>query len=88
MKQTNIDHHIKADVLIIGGGFSGLWAAISAREHVENVVLVDKGPADWGGLGTASGGDRWKARGTNWIALTSDCGSMFAQYRKILEENR
>ena len=39
-------------------------------------------------LGTASGGDRWKARGTNWIALTSDCGSMFAQYRKILEENR
>lgn len=57
MKQTNIDHHIKADVLIIGGGFSGLWAAISAREHVENVVLADKGPADWGGLGTASGGD-------------------------------
>ena len=57
MKSTNIDHHIKADVLIIGGGFSGLWAAISAREHVENVVLVDKGPADWGGLGTASGGD-------------------------------
>ena len=57
MKKTNIDHHIKADVLIIGGGFSGLWAAISAREHVENVVIVDKGPADWGGLGTASGGD-------------------------------
>ena len=46
MKTLKIDHHIKADVLIIGGGFSGLWAAISAREHVENVVLVDKGPAD------------------------------------------
>lgn len=56
MKTLKIDHHIKADVLIIGGGFSGLWAAISAREHVENVVLVDKGPADWGGLGTSSGG--------------------------------
>ena len=39
-------------------------------------------------LGTASGGPRWKARGTNWIALTSDCGSMFAQYRRILEENK
>ena len=39
-------------------------------------------------LGTASGGPRWKARGTNWIALTSDCGGMFAQYRKILEENQ
>ena len=57
MKQTNIDHSIKADVLIIGGGFAGLWAAVSAKEHVENVVVVDKGPADWGGLGTASGGD-------------------------------
>ena len=48
MKHLNIDHHIKADVLIIGGGFSGLWAAVSAREHVSDVVLVDKGPADWG----------------------------------------
>lgn len=57
MKTANLDHHIKADVLIVGAGFSGLWAAISAREHVQNVVLVDKGPLDWGGLGTASGGD-------------------------------
>lgn len=57
MKQTNIDHHIKADVLVIGSGFAGFWTAISAREHVENVVVIDKGPADWGGLGTASGGD-------------------------------
>ncbi len=57
MKHTNIDHRIKADVLIIGAGFSGLWAAIGAKEHVEHVVIVDKGPADWGGLGTASGGD-------------------------------
>lgn len=57
MKQTNIDHSIKADVLIIGGGFAGMWTALSAREHVKNVVIVDKGPADWGGLGTASGGD-------------------------------
>ncbi len=38
-------------------------------------------------LGTASAGPRWKKRGTNWIALTSDYGSMFAQYRKIIGEN-
>lgn len=55
--KADLNHRIKADVLIIGGGFAGLWAAISAREHVENVVLVDKGPQDWGGLGTSSGGD-------------------------------
>ena len=45
------------DVLIIGGGFSGSWAALTARQHVENVLIVDKGPRDWGGLGGMSGGD-------------------------------
>ena len=57
MKQEQFDHTFKADVLIVGGGFSGLWAAISARRFVENVLLVDKGPRGWGGLGTMSGGD-------------------------------
>ncbi len=45
------------DVLVIGGGFSGSWAAMTARQHVENVLIVDKGPRDWGGLGGMSGGD-------------------------------
>ena len=48
---------LHTDVLIIGGGFSGSWAAIKAREHVRNVLMVDKGPRDWGGLGSMSGGD-------------------------------
>ncbi len=38
-------------------------------------------------LGTASGGfPRWKARGINWIAMASDCGCMFAQARKTIED--
>lgn len=45
------------DILVIGGGFSGSWAALTAREHVKNVLIVDKGPRDWGGLGGMSGGD-------------------------------
>lgn len=45
------------DVLIIGGGFSGSWAALTARQHVQDVLIVDKGPRDWGGLGSMSGGD-------------------------------
>lgn len=45
------------DVLVIGGGFSGSWAALTARQHVERVLIVDKGPRDWGGLGGMSGGD-------------------------------
>lgn len=45
------------DVLVIGGGFSGSWAALTARAHVRDVLIVDKGPRDWGGLGGMSGGD-------------------------------
>jgi succinate dehydrogenase/fumarate reductase flavoprotein subunit len=34
---------VEADLLIVGSGFAGLWAAIRAREEgVERVVLVDK----------------------------------------------
>ena len=48
---------LNADVLIVGGGFAGMWAAKKARDHVENVLIVDKGPRDWGGLGSMCGGD-------------------------------
>jgi succinate dehydrogenase/fumarate reductase flavoprotein subunit len=33
----------ETDVLILGGGVTGLWAAIKAKEHVEKVTIVDKG---------------------------------------------
>lgn len=33
---------IKCDVLVIGGGFGGFWAAIKAKEKAERVILVDK----------------------------------------------
>ncbi len=45
------------DVLVIGCGFSGMWAAKRAKECGCNVLVVDKGPRDWGGLGGLSGGD-------------------------------
>ena len=35
---------VETDVLIIGGGASGLWAAIKARPFVGTVTVVDKGP--------------------------------------------
>ncbi|MEM4298172.1 MAG: FAD-binding protein, partial [Nitrososphaerota archaeon] len=34
----------KTDVLIIGGGISGLFAALRAKDFVERVIVVDKGP--------------------------------------------
>lgn len=44
------------DLLVIGCGFSGMWAAMRARDFLGDVLVVDKGPRDWGGLGGLSGG--------------------------------
>ena len=53
----NIGNVIETDILVIGGGASGLWAANRARELGSDVFVVDKGPKDWGGLASKSGGD-------------------------------
>ena len=37
------DRLIKTDVLVIGGGIAGGYAAIKAADAGANVVLVDKG---------------------------------------------
>jgi succinate dehydrogenase / fumarate reductase, flavoprotein subunit len=48
---------IETDVLIVGGGLSGLWAANRARDFMENVLVVDKAaPLGLAGQGYFSGG--------------------------------
>ena len=46
----------ETDVLVIGGGVAGLWAANKARTFADRVAIVDKGPRDWGGQASRSGG--------------------------------
>ena len=53
----DIGNIIETGVLVIGGGASGLWASNRARELGCDVLVVDKGPQDWGGLASMSGGD-------------------------------
>ena len=53
----NLGEIVDTDVLVIGGGPSGLWTANRAKEFVNNVLIVDKGPQDWGGLVSMSGGE-------------------------------
>ena len=47
---------IDTDVLIIGGGFAGVWAAIRARDFADKVVLVDKAQVAKSGCSTFAAG--------------------------------
>ncbi|WP_246480266.1 NAD(P)/FAD-dependent oxidoreductase [Inhella gelatinilytica] len=47
----------RADLLVVGGGFTGLWAAIQAKEQNPNldVVLIEAGRVGHGASGRAGG---------------------------------
>lgn len=53
------EKNIICDVLIIGGGAAGMWTAKRLKELKSDadVLIVDKGPKDWGGLMRFAGGD-------------------------------
>lgn len=56
---TDFDVNLEADVLVIGGGPAGTWAAWSAASQGANVVLVDKGYCGTTGCAAASGNGVW-----------------------------
>jgi succinate dehydrogenase/fumarate reductase flavoprotein subunit len=58
------EHTINCDVLVLGGGIAGCWAAIGAARKGSKVVLVEKGVALTSGAG-GSGVDHWHAACTN-----------------------
>lgn len=47
------------DVLVVGGGFAGLMAAITAKTADNNVILVDKGLPGFSGLTPFASDVRW-----------------------------
>ena len=50
---------LKADVLVIGGGPAGAWAALTATENGASVILVDKGYCGSSGATAPSGSGVW-----------------------------
>ncbi|MBN1629816.1 MAG: FAD-binding protein [Thermoleophilia bacterium] len=52
----SIEREIKTDVLVIGGGIAGCFAAKKAREAGLEVTIVDKGRAGKSGASIAAGG--------------------------------
>ncbi|MBW1799685.1 MAG: FAD-dependent oxidoreductase [Deltaproteobacteria bacterium] len=58
------ENEVCTDVLILGGGIAGCWAAISAARKGVKVVLVDKSSVTRSGAG-GSGCDHWQFAATN-----------------------
>ncbi|BAZ48441.1 fumarate reductase/succinate dehydrogenase flavoprotein domain-containing protein [Nostoc sp. NIES-4103] len=56
---TDFELDLEADVLVIGGGPAGTWAAWSAAFGGAKVVLVDKGYCGTTGCAAASGNGVW-----------------------------
>ena len=55
---------VSSDVLVLGGGIAGCWAAIGAAKRGAKVVLVEKGATVSSGAG-GSGCDHWESAATN-----------------------
>lgn len=60
----NKKRKVSADVLVLGGGIAGCWAAISAAKKGVKVALVEKGATIRSGAG-GSGCDHWESAATN-----------------------
>lgn len=56
---TDLEIALEADVLVIGGGPAGTWAAWNAASNGAKVVLVDKGYCGTTGCAAASGNGVW-----------------------------
>ena len=59
LANQNYDVSLKADVLVIGGGPAGAWAALTATENGASVILVDKGYCGSSGATAPSGSGVW-----------------------------
>jgi len=60
----DLEREISTDILVLGGGIAGCWAAISAAKKGVNVTVVEKGATIRSGAG-GSGCDHWESAATN-----------------------
>lgn len=55
--RERLTRHLKADLLVVGGGFTGLWGAIQAKQRQPeiDVILIEKGSVANGASGRPGG---------------------------------
>lgn len=56
---TEATIHHEADVLIIGGGLAGCWAAVTAARGGARVIVTEKGRCGTSGVAAAGGPGHW-----------------------------
>ncbi|MFX1406782.1 MAG: FAD-dependent oxidoreductase [Promethearchaeota archaeon] len=64
------ESEVNTDILVLGGGIAGCWAAIAAARKGVKVLLVEKGATKRSGAG-GSGCDHWESAATNPCSLIS-----------------
>ena len=62
--EFGIEERIRCDVLVLGGGLAGCFAAIAAAERGKSVALVEKGATKRSGS-AGTGFDHWESACTN-----------------------
>lgn len=62
--EAGMEEIITSDVLVLGGGLSGCFAAIAAARKGQSVVLVEKGATERSGS-AGTGFDHWESACTN-----------------------
>lgn len=90
----DVQRSYQADVLIIGGGPAGTWAAISAAANGATTILVDKGFCGTSGATAPSGTGVWYVKPDHALrekakASRYEMGGKLAEYRwmdRVLEQ--
>jgi glycine/D-amino acid oxidase-like deaminating enzyme len=56
-RRPSLDRHVRADLAIVGAGYSGLWAAVLAKQQDpdRDVVVVDAASVGWAASGRNGG---------------------------------
>lgn len=62
--ETGITEKLSCDVLVLGGGLAGCYAAIAAARRGQSVILVEKGAVERSGS-AGTGFDHWESACTN-----------------------